>query len=276
MNTPQTPTVARVREDNGAHFYLTDGTPLYEVAYADPRKGKRKATLSDARKMGALPSVTTIIQILDKPALTAWKIEQATLAVLTSERLPNEALDAFVDRVLNQEKQQSQETETARDKGSAIHDGLELWFSQGPHAVEPSILPWIEPAAQAIAKYGKIEHCEKVLVGDRYAGKTDLIQKNDTTWWLWDYKTTKKLPDPKKGAWSEHRLQLSAYAAAFWASMGLSGTDGIPKPIRCANCYISTVEQGAFVICHHHDWQRTFNAGFAPLVNHWHWANNYP
>jgi hypothetical protein len=48
------------------------------------------------------------------------------------------------------------------------------------------------------------------------------------------------------------------------------------KPIRTANAYISTVEQGAFVICDHDpDWEHAYNKGFAPLLKVWSYMNNY-
>jgi hypothetical protein len=220
-----------------------------------------------------LPSVTSIIDsILRKPALEAWKTEQAVLSVMTSPRLPGEADDVFVHRILHTEEVQNEEAAAARNKGTEIHKAIEARLSgQEP---EPDMVPWIAPAAEAILKLGSHVTSEKILVGNGYAGKTDLIQETETHWLLWDYKSTKKLPDPNKGgAWTEHVLQLAAYAASFWKLLSQVNNQ---KPIRTANCYISTVEQGKFVICDHDpDWQKTFNQGFAPLVQHWCWKNNY-
>lgn len=229
----------------------------------------RAVTLRDAREGNFVPSVTTILKLLHKQGLVDWMIEQAVLACLTTPRKEGEEMDAFVERVLHTEKVQDQESAVARDKGTEIHGALEDYFMGVD--VDKDLLPWITPAAEAIQKYGELVATEKILVGDGYAGKTDLIQEATACWWLWDYKTTKKLPDPAKGgAWMEHRLQLAAYAQAY--------RDMLPpqtKGIRTANVYISSIEQGKFVICENPPWESAYNEGFAPLITHWQWANNY-
>jgi len=46
----------------------------------------RPTTLRDARKLGLLPSVTNILNVIAKPELTAWLQEQAVMAALTLPR----------------------------------------------------------------------------------------------------------------------------------------------------------------------------------------------
>jgi len=219
-------------------------------------------TLADARKLNLLPSVTTILKVLHKQALVEWMCEQTALAVLTTPRLPSEADDAFVYRVLHTEKQQDQESQLARDRGTEIHAALEAMFVGAP--VAPDLLPWVEPVYQAVSKRGELMAVEKCVVGQGYAGKLDLeLKASDGVHWLFDYKTTKKLPP--KAAWSDHCLQLSAYRDAL-----VCDTD-----IRCANVYISTIEPGQFVIHEHQNEAATFEQGFLPLLQHWQWAQGY-
>jgi len=164
-------------------------TPAKATALRDSRadgKGMRKFTLADARKMDPvpLPSVTTILKTLHKQALVEWLIEQACLALMTTPRLPGEADDAFVQRVLHTEHVQDQEAQTARDRGTEIHAAMEDLFCGKPIAEE--INPWVRPAFLEVQKYGELACTEKILVGDGYAGKTDLIQQGkDECWWLW-------------------------------------------------------------------------------------------
>lgn len=262
-------TAATIRTADSAHWYTTTGDPCYELPKKDG-KGTKVPTLADARKLNLLPSVTTILKVLDKPALNDWKVTQGVLAVLTTPRLPGEADDAFVYRVLQVERVQDQEGATARDFGAEIHAGMEAIMAGQP--VNPEILPWIKPAAESIAGYGERVTSEAVLVGVGYAGKTDLIQKAPNSWLIWDFKSTKKLPD--RGPWEEHELQLAAYAAAFHRK--IAGLTDPALPIKTLNCYISTVEQGKFAIFPNEpDWQKTFNQGFAPLVTHWQWSKGY-
>src|SRR5207245_9840998 len=125
-------------EASSGHFYSRDGLPFFQVPYADASKGMRAPTLADARKVAAIPSVTTYLQVLDKPALNTWKVEQGVNAVMTSPRGEGEELDAFIHRVIQIERVHEQESEIARDKGTAIHAAMENLFKGQPPSVPPS------------------------------------------------------------------------------------------------------------------------------------------
>lgn len=267
-----TPTAARTKPDPSSHWYSFTAEPCYEVPKKDG-SGMRKATLADARKNNWLPSVTTILRVLEKPALTQWKIEQAALAVLTSPRKEGEGIDAFVYRVLHEDKEQDQESQIARDKGTEIHKAFEDYFSGQAQLIEPGLLEWIQPAINAILAFGERASSEMILVGDGYAGKTDLVQDCEACWRMWDIKSTKNLPDPIKGAYPEHKLQLAGYGRAYVDR--LIAAKANTKPLLVGNIYVSSVTPGQFVICEHEDWERTYELGFKPLIKHWQWANNY-
>lgn len=269
-------TAANVRSEESAHWYEITGAPVYELPKRDG-SGMKTPTLADARKLNLLPGVSTILKVLHKEALVVWRIEQACLALLTTPRLQDEGDDAFTKRVLSTERVQDQESQIARDRGTEIHDGLDL-LAKGQPAPE-AILPWIKPAFEAVSKYGEVVSTELSIAGDGYGGRVDLIQKSQETIWIWDWKSTKKLPDPNKGgAWRDHLLQTSAYARAVENKI-ISKETKCPK-IRTGNVYISTIEQGKFVICEHEDtpesnWGKTYTEGFSPLVKYWQFANSY-
>jgi hypothetical protein len=265
MNTP---TAARPTSRKDSHYYTVTGEPAYEIMGKSTGR-PRPVTIADARKQNLVPSVTTILKLLHKEALVNWMIEQAVLAAMTTPRTTGEADDAFIHRILHEEKVQDQESQIARDRGTAIHDALEKLFTG--QAIDQEIEPWVRPAFTEVAAMGQLVATEKILVGEGYAGKTDLVQESPGAWMLWDFKSAKKLPDPEKPAWPEHRLQLSAYAMAY---SRLFPKD-LVKPIQVANCYISTIEQGKFVIIEHERWEDAYWNGFAPLVKHWCWANSY-
>lgn len=255
-------TVANPRQEQSAHWYSPKGEPMHTVI-AKGTGQPRPTTLADAKKLGLLPSVTNILRILHKPALQDWLIEQSVLACLTTPRKDGEPLDAFVHRVLHVDRIQDEEAQVARDRGTEMHQALEDLFNG--QAVSDEIKPWVEPCFEAIRSLGIPVATEKVLVGEGYAGKTDLITDCAGEHTLWDFKTTKKLPDK---SWTEHRLQLSAYAQAH-VLMGCN------ESISTANAYISTVDCGKFVLCRNTDVFHDFHFGFSPLVTHWQWANNY-
>lgn len=231
--------------------------------------GMRPTTLADARKLNLLPSVTTILKVLAAPALQSWLIEQAVLAPMTTPRLAGEADDAFIQRVLHTERHQDQEAQKARDRGKEIHDGMEAMLQGKPVSAE--LLPWIEPAYLHLkSKIYCVLKTECVLVGEGYAGRTDLVADTSANaigaFLLADFKSTKKLPE--RGSWPEHRLQLSAYAAAAEPNLTAGS-------IRTANLYISTVERGKFAYYENPPWIPDYNQGFEPLVRHWQWATQY-
>lgn len=256
-----TATLARTTTSTSSHWYYPDGRACYEVPYADPSKGMRPTTLKDARKLGLLPSVTTILKCLNKPALNDWMCEQAALAVLTAPRLEGEELDAFVKRVLQDERQQDDESAKARDLGTDIHDALECALNGQPWP--ESFSPYVN--ASMVFLQGRVVATEKVLVGNGYAGKTDLVLEDANVIRLVDFKSTKNLPT--KESWTDHRLQTSAYAKA----LGNTGD----KHVATANLYVSTTEPGKVAYFEQDDWQDTYAAGFRPVLQYWQWLNNY-
>ncbi len=56
------------------HWYGESGKPQYTVIGANGKE--RDTTLRDARKLGLVPSVTTIIAGADKPALVMYRERQ--------------------------------------------------------------------------------------------------------------------------------------------------------------------------------------------------------
>lgn len=250
-----------MKPENG-HFYASDGTPRHFIECKTKPGQTRPTTIADARREGWLPSVTQVLKVLDKPALRQWLIVQAVHAVVTAPDLLGEGIDAKIERVLVTEKQQDEESSRARDLGSAIHEALELSL-QGQKC-DPEMDPYIQPVFMRVKECGEIVACEKVLVGDGYAGKVDLVLRTVAGIEIWDFKTTKKLP---KASWPEAKLQTSAYGMA-WKDSAVVAT---------GNFYISTdlAHQGEFVECRQMDWHDTFENGFVPVFKAWCWLNNY-
>ena len=84
----------------GGHWYQPDGTPLHQVPKADG-KGLRDTTLADAKKLGLLPSVTGITDIVAKPALMNWKAAQVAAAAFENPPTGDETQEYFIERVVN-------------------------------------------------------------------------------------------------------------------------------------------------------------------------------
>lgn len=222
----------------------------------------RPVTIRDARENDWLPSTTTILKVLHKQALVEWLCEQSALAVLTAPRMEGEELDAFVRRVLHEEKQQDQEAQAARDLGTAIHQGIELALKGQPF--DKSLEVYIGPALDAILKTGAIQDTERIVVGDRYAGKLDALTQGNGLAMVWDVKTSKSLP--KYGSYDEHKLQTASYARALAPEADLR--------IQTANLYVSTSKPGEVKVDIQTHWLETYERGFKPLVDYFYWLND--
>ncbi|SRR5216683_1681300 len=254
-------TVARPITSNAAHFYTKDGKPMYFVERSDGN-GTRPTTLRDARKLGLLPSPTSILRVLHKQGLVDWLIEQACLAVLTAPKMEGEELDAFVGRVLHTERQQDEQAQQARDRGTQIHAAIDLVLNGAP--CPAGLEPFVLSAIEAMKNFGECMATEKVVVGDRCAGRLDAIFLHNETRTIVDVKTATN--PPTKGSWLEHKLQLAFYASAIQDFKG---------PIQTANVYIGTKEPGIVVVDVHTDWRETYERGFKPLLDYWCFVNNY-
>lgn len=256
-------TTANVQSTESSHWYSVAGEPVYEVPKADG-KGMTPTTLRHARKMNLLPSVTTILRVLDKPALTAWKVEQAVLSVLTTPQLPQERIDEFIHRVLSVEKEQDAERYKAAQLGTDIHDGLASYFSGNGLAPYSNRLAYIAPVIEAIEASGAVVWCERVLIGSGYAGKSDLGMQRTTGCGdiyvdtIVDFKSCKNIP---KECYPEHKMQLAAYAKCCGADKGF-------------NIYISTTEPGKIAVLENDDMEGSYKS-FMNLLSIWQWLNSY-
>jgi hypothetical protein len=246
---------------DSSHWYTKDGLACYEVPYKDPSKGMRATTLADARKMNLLPSVTTITKVLNAPALVEWLRREAILAAVTTPRIEGEDLDAFVERCLNVDAEDT--ADKAKQLGTDIHDAIEK--AMAGKGFSDELMKFVGPVVECTAKIGRIIAAEKIVVGDGFAGKLDCLLENDLFINVIDFKTTKAKKLPTK-SYPEHRLQLAAYCGAL--------IDIGHKQISNFNVYISTINPGEISVCHNPDWQQEFEI-FKKVLDIWQWQNNY-
>jgi PD-(D/E)XK nuclease superfamily len=244
------------------HYYDKDGNPHHWVEKKSG-PGNRATTIKDARKNGWLPSVTGIVNVLAKPQLERWKMMQACSAVLTSPRREGEGLDAFMERVLFQDKEGEQEARIAAERGSGIHDAIASGLKEQPF--DPAYFEYVNAAVGVLESLGKIVTVEKVVVGNGYAGRMDALVENAESLVVLDWKSASKLPE--KDSWDDHKLQTAAYAATF------GNTNG--KRILTANLYLSTKQPGKTAFFVQDNWRETYERGFVPLLRYWQFANDY-
>lgn len=115
MNTEVMPHVSE-----STHWYWPDGRPAYDVPGA---KGQPvRPDVRHARKLGLLPSVTTVMRVFAKPALERWLRTQYVLAALTLPRHPGESDSSYMQRL---DEDARAWTEERADEGTAIHKAIE-------------------------------------------------------------------------------------------------------------------------------------------------------
>lgn len=212
------------------HWYSRDGAPAYEV----PNKsagGMRPTTVRDARALGLVPSVTTVLAVKAKPNLEVWKVRQGILAALTLPRVEGEPEDAWLQRIEADSREQAKK---AAEEGTRIHDAIERSFKgmyvpseYQPHVdgvraelarIFPTITDWVAEASFAHE--------------DGYGGKVDL--HSPSTGIVVDFKGKDFGPEDagKRMAYDQNE-QLGAYQRG----LGFQPAEG-------ANLFVSRTHPG--------------------------------
>lgn len=188
------------------HWYQHDGSPLHKVKALNGEL--RNTTLRDARKLNLVPSVTSILAILDKPGLIRWQVNQGILAALTLDRIPDESDEDFLNRLYHDSRKQVFD---AMEEGERIHDACEKHLTGKkvdakylPHAIAvrdkldyyfPKIYDWV--AEQSFAH----------PLG--FGGRVDLY--SPSTGVVVDFKGKDISPTDNKALAFEQHYQLGGY-----------------------------------------------------------------
>jgi hypothetical protein len=204
-------------QENG-HWYTKDGSPAYTTI---GKTGERPTTLRDARKLGLLPSVTTINGMLSKAGLDTWKQQQVLLAALTLPRLDGESEQEWLARVMQDSKATGRE---AAERGTAIHAVIEGYFEQVYMPEKPAYLDGIDKTLRD-AFGEQLWLSEKSFAHNLgFGGKCDLMSANG---FVVDFKTKDTNLD-KVDVYFEHEMQLAAYREGL----------GVPTA-RCAIVFVN-------------------------------------
>lgn len=221
------------------HWYSRKGDPAYYSLTKDGRE--TPTTLRHARQYGYVPSVTTVLGILDKPALTTWKCKEAIKAALWNrDRMDYETEDSFVELCLTESGKIAKD---AADIGSQIHDAIEKSFKG-----EPFDHQWRQHVNAVDRELSKLFPHVDDWVSEKsfghpigFGGKVDL--HSPSTGIVVDYKTKSGALDDGKRLAYDQVNQLSAYR------LGLE----LPRENVCANIFVSRDVPGAVAS---HVWTR--------------------
>ena len=210
---------------SAGHWYCgKTGEARYTIIGANGKE--RNTTVRDARKLGLVPSVTTILKSAAAPNLVKWMKEQVAKAAYSERPREGESEADYLARILPLAEEVARK---ARDKGTEIHGAIERLDRHGPYSAH------VDAAMEVVSEWAGMmdwdsERSFASSLG--YGGKLDLSAPG----FVCDFKTTDKpLADLK--TWPDHRRQLAAYR------MGLNMPDA-----RCAICYVSSAVPEARLI----------------------------
>lgn len=255
-----------------AHFYeeTDNGVEARHFVQMASRPDLRPTRITDVRKWWkegreVVPSVTTILNVLDKAALVNWKVDQHLIQAYAWK----DTDDPFEDWLLRVKRSTEMELEKAPQAGTDVHKVLED-FVKGMEPPE-ELAELCENVWNAIMGATDLPQplwdVEKRFTDNRgFGGCADLVNIEREPWVI-DYKT-KQTADkfkPGKMAYPDHSRQLAAYREGL----------GIPNA-RCANVFIC-IETGE-VDFHEHTEEQLRNGW--QVFNHalaiWQLTNDYP
>jgi hypothetical protein len=167
---------------------------------------------------GPRPSVTTVLEILSKPALVTWKAQESVRAFIRNLNVFSTVVwekgeAAAVALAL---KTADEQRDKAAKLGSSIHLLADMVSRPSEKAVEgfqvsdeekPYLEAWRRFTAFLEAQDASIVSSEHAVWGEGYAGTYDLIIREMDELWMVDIKTS-------KGIYPEYALQLAAYGHA--------------------------------------------------------------
>lgn len=211
------------------HAYDRDGQPRY---YVTAKSGNERATtVSDCKKNGWLPSVTEVLRIIDKPALTNWLVDQGIMAALTLPRIDGEPESSLLGRI---KADSGAQAKAAAEEGSRIHDAIECHFKGEPYPAKYK--PHVDGARRELWRLfpGVTDWVSEQSFGHPlgFGGKVDL--HSPSTGIVADFKGKDgDFSNGKKLAYDQN-WQLAAYQSGLLLRRSV-----------CANVFVSRTHPGA-------------------------------
>ncbi len=167
---------------------------------------------------GPWPGVTTVTDVLDKPALTKWhRTQVAEAAIANAERLLADRESGNTEAAVAYLLAIRTEGTNSRERGTRIHAAAESILRREPFAIDPRDTAEVEGIRSWLnTKRPTVLAVEAFLIHETlgYGGTCDLIAEIDGEVWILDWKSSKSVAWPDGRVYDEMKLQLSAYARA--------------------------------------------------------------
>ena len=225
--------------ESSGHWYTKEG----KSAHTQPtKKGaknpERATTIADARRLGLLPSVTSILKVVYNPPLERWKMGKVIEACVANP-IGGLDLDTYKAKIMDCA---FDEATDAADLGTRIHANIEAYLKSEP-------MPHFDDVDLAVDAIKKLEELQLRVVESEfvainrdwgYAGKADLAFTRGEQCGILDFKSTKTVDGEPVLQKFGHAAQIAAYHSVYWLEGGGTFRDNHIG----YNIYISTTEPG--------------------------------
>jgi len=273
-----------------SHWYTKNGQAMHKV----PGKtvAERDTTITDARKLDLLPSVSGITKVWANLGLDRWKQNatiDATLTYCRADWTGDWSLfkaheeDHFYGEIRSMA---DKGMNAASDLGVKIHAAIEAELTGGKwnptELVELSdgrsvtLMELVHPAINKVRELGVIPvENEKIITCPKhgYAGQMDMAYAQKETVGVLDFKSTKTKPGKKIDVRQGQSMQIAAYHYAYWGVADKPHFQGNHQGI---NLYISTTEIGRVDIITYDNAELAKQwEGFLACLTLWRLQNNY-
>jgi len=187
-----------VKPEGFEHWYEPSGKPAYG------------ATLREARKQDLYGNVTGVCDMLAKPGLETWKLNNAILSALTLTRKDGEGLDDFAKRIVEDFQEEGKQ---ARARGEEVHNAIEAHIQGKPWIVEGELLKSTKIACEWCDEHLTGENnCEVPAVNPMgFGGRIDFFGEMAGRKIIIDFKT-QNIKGKKPKYYSTWKYQLAAYS----------------------------------------------------------------
>lgn len=211
----------RVIGSEGGHWYDEGGL----VEFVPSADGKRmvRPTVRHARKLGLLPSVTSVLGILEKPALVEWKRREyakAAFHVWKERGMPTLEDGIDFDEISERDRLRLDHAELGTDIHAEIGRWYENRFLGARHEISRvvgEVCGWLESSYASLGLNGPVEVESERPFYNRdlgFAGTIDWKFIAPGEIWFVDFKTTdddRIASGAKLAYWDSHLAQLAAY-----------------------------------------------------------------
>jgi len=244
----------------GSHYYTKAG----ELIDGDLRQ---------ARKLGGLPSPTTVLNVLGSPGLKYYFRRQMWEATVTTPRLPGQSDDDYWDTC---QKWADEHGQAARDKGGDFHDLVQKFHERtmtsggntgsllisDEHPLYPQFMAYTDWYFKNVKRSIMVE---QAVIGEGYAGRVDHVaEMMDGRIACIDPKTQDITKKKKFTYYSNWGVQLGAYAGAIK-----------PMPDVLISIAVSSKDP---VVVEAYEWPKSpayYHDIFLGLLKYWREDNSY-